>query len=138
MTGWLEYEYLIASQHDECPCPSLARQITSRIEMSPRGQWIVMAQANAMLIVLNDAKGLRPTDHPDRFGFDGDRPDFDHWMSIHHPNVAFEWVDQYVVAFADRAAQLSFNDDLGERVLRAKHLPRTVPTAKGTVAAPLT
>lgn len=126
MTGWFEYEYLIASRPDECTCPSLARQIRSRIEMKPRGQWIVMAQADALLIVMDDAKGLLLTNHPDRFGFDGNRPDFDTWMAIHHPNVAYRWLDQALVAFADRAAQLSFNDDLGQRVLRAKPLPRPV------------
>lgn len=125
MIGWLEYDYLVTSRPDECPCPSLPRPIMSRIEMSPRGQWIVMAEADALLIVMNDAQGLRPTNHPDRFGFEGNRPDLDDWMSIQHPDIAYAWLDQYVVAFADRAAQLSFNDDLGQRVLRAKHLPRT-------------
>lgn len=137
MIDWLEYDYLIVTQPNECPCPSLARQITSRIEMKPRGQWIIMGAADALLIVMDDAKGLLLTNHPDRFGFDGNRPDFDAWMAIHHPNVAYRWLDQALVAFADRAAQLSFNDDLRQRVLRAKHLPRTVPAVIGTVPAPL-
>jgi len=126
MNGWLEYGYLILSRPEECPFPSLPNQIVSRIEMSPRDQWLIMSAANAMLIVLNDAKGLLLTDHPNRFGFDGNRPDFDDWMAAHHPKIAYRWLDQWVIAFADRAAQLSFNDDLGERVLRAMHLPRTV------------
>lgn len=125
MNGWLEYDYLIASQPDECACPSLNRQITCRIEMKPRGQWISMAEADALLIVMDDAKGLDLTNNRDLFHFDGNRPDFDGWMATHHPDIDYEWIDQYAVAFADRAAQLSFNDDLGERVMRAKHLPRT-------------
>jgi hypothetical protein len=126
MTGWLEYGYLIVSRPDEHPCPSLPSQITRRIEMSPRSQWLIMSGADAMLIVLNGATGLLLTDHPNRYGFNGNRPDFDDWMSAHHPEIAYRWLDQWVVAFADRAAQLSFNDDLGERVLRSMHLPRSV------------
>ena len=125
MTGWLEYDYLIASQPDERLCPSLTRQIMSRIEMKPRGQWLNMAEADAVLIVMDGARGLVPTRHSDVFDFVGNRPDFDDWMSIHHPEIDYEWVDQFLVAFADRAAQLSFNDDLGERVLRSAHLART-------------
>lgn len=125
MTGWLEYDYLIASQPDEYPCPSLTGPIMSRIEMSPRGQWLSMAEADALLIVMDGAKGLVMTSHRDLFRFVGNRPDFDDWMAAHHPEIDHEWIDQYVVAFADRAAQLSFNDDLGERVLRAAHLART-------------
>jgi hypothetical protein len=138
MTGWLEYDYLIVSLPTECIFDLLDNAITSRVEMSPRGQWIVMAQADAILIVMNDAKGLRLTGHPDRFRLDGNRPDFDDWMSIHHPKIAYRWLDQCAVAFADRAAQLSFDHDLGQRVLRARHLPRTVQTVTGTVVAPLT
>jgi len=55
-----------------------------------------------------------------------------------HPKIAYRWLDQYVVAFADRAAQLSFNHDLGQRVLRAIHLPRMAQTVGETVAVPLT
>lgn len=126
MNGWLEYDYIIASQPDECACPSLNRQITRRIEMKPRGQWISMAEADALLIVMDGAKGLRLTGNSDLFAFNGNRPDFDDWMMKHHPEIDYEWIDQYAVAFADRAAQLSFNDDLGVRVLRSRHLPRTV------------
>lgn len=125
MNGWLEYDYLIASQPDECACSSLNRQITCRIEMAPRGQWISMAEADALLIVMDDAKGLGLTSHGDLFHFEDNRPDFDDWMTTHHPEIDYEWIDRYAVAFADRAAQLSFNDDLGERVLRARHVPRT-------------
>ena len=128
MNDWLEYDYLIVSQPTECIFGLLGDTIMSRVEMSPRGQWIVMAQADAILIVMNDAKGLRLTNHRDRFGFHGNRPDFDDWMSIHHPKIAYRWLDQCAVAFADRAVQLSFEHDLGQRVLRARHLPRTVQT----------
>jgi hypothetical protein len=126
MTGWLEYDYLIASQPNECACPSLNRQITCRIEMKPRGQWLNIAEADALLIVMDGAKGLGLTSHSDLFSFVGNRPNFDGWMSANHPQIDYEWIDQYAAAFADRAAQLSLNDDLGQRVLRAKHLPRTV------------
>lgn len=126
MTGWLEYDYLIASQPDESACPSLNRRITCRIEMKPRGQWISMAEADALLIVMDGAKGLGLTSNRDLFHFQGNRPDFDDWMAGRHPHIDYEWIDQWLVAFADRAAQLSLNDDLGERVLRARHLPRTV------------
>lgn len=138
MNGWLEYDYLIVSQPDECVFDLLSETITSKTEMSARGQWIVMAQADAMLIVLNDAKGLRLTDHPDRYGFDGNRTDFDDRMAKHHPNIAYRWLDQFLVAFADRATQLSFEHDVGQRVLRSNHLPRTAKTVTGTVLAPLT
>lgn len=136
MIGWLEYGYVIVSRPDEDLCPSLPDEIASRIEMSPRDQWLVMSETDAMLIVLDGEKGLSLTGHPHRFGFDGNRPDFDDWMSAHHPDIAYRWLDQWVVAFADRAAQASFNDDLGKRVLRALHLPRTVsPTVNRAVAA---
>lgn len=137
MIGWLEYGYIIVSRPDEDLCLSLPDEIASRIEMSPRDQWLVMSENDALVIVMDDAKGVTVTPHPNRFGFDGNRPDFDDWMAEHHPEIAYRWLDQWVVAFADRAAQTSFNDDLGERVLRAIHLPRTAsPTVKGTVAAP--
>lgn len=138
MSGWLEYEYLIVTSPEECTFDLLDTAIASRVEMRHRNQWIVMAQADAILIVMHDAKGLRLTRHRDRFGFHGDRPGFDGWMSIHHPKIAYRWLDQYAVAFANRAAQLSFDHDLGQRVLRARHLPRTVQTVKQTVLAPLT
>ncbi|WP_374379436.1 hypothetical protein [Dongia sp.] len=138
MNHWLEYDYLIVSQPDECVFDLLGAAIMSRVQMSPRSQWIVMAQADAMLVVLNDAKGLRLTDHPDRYGFDGNRPDFDDWMTVHFPKIAYRWLDQCVVAIADRAAQLSFDRDLGQRVLRAKHIPHTVQMVERTVLAPLT
>jgi len=125
MTGWLEYDYLIASQPDERPCPSLARQTMDRIEMAPRGQWLNMAEADALLIVMDGATGLVMTRQSDLFDFVGNRPNFDGWMSIQHPEIDYEWIDQFLVAFADRAAQLSFNDDLGQRILRSTHLART-------------
>jgi hypothetical protein len=124
MNGWLEYDYLIASQPYDCACPSLDSRITCRIEMKPRGQWISIAESDALLIAMDDAKGLRLTSNRDLFHFEGNRPDLDDWMSGRHPEIHYEWIDQYAVAFADHAAQLSFNDDLGMRVLRARHLPR--------------
>jgi len=126
MNGWLEYDYIIASQPDECACPPLNRRITCRIEMKPRGQWISMAEADALLIVMDGATGLALTTNNDLFHFTGNRPNFDGWMAQRHPHIDYEWIDQYAVAFADRAAQLSFDDDLGVRVLRSRHLPRTV------------
>jgi hypothetical protein len=126
MSGWLEYDYLIASQPTETEFPRLNEQIMSRIEMSPRAQRLVITDADAVLIVLDDVKGLLPTAQPDLFNFHGNRPDFDDWMSEHHPDIGYGWIDQWVIAFADRAAQLSFDDDLAERVLRAVHLPHTV------------
>jgi hypothetical protein len=85
-----------------------------------------MGAADALLIVMDDVKGLRLTNHPNRFDFDGNRPNFDNWMAIHHPNIGYRWIDQHLIGFASRAVQQSFNDDLGERVLRAHHLPRPV------------
>ncbi len=126
MITWLEYDYLIATQPDQSEFPTLNDQIMCRIEMSPRYWRIGITDADAMLIVLDDVKGLRSTDQPNLFEFDGNRPAFDKWMADRHPDIAYCWIDQYVVAFADRAAQLSFDDDLGERVLRSVHLPRTM------------
>jgi hypothetical protein len=123
MNGWLEYDYLIASQPAESACPSLNRRITCRIEMKPRGQWISMAEADALLIVMDGATGLALTTNNDLFHFNGNRPNFDDWMKKRHPHIDYEWIDQHAVAFADRAAQLSFDDDLGVRVLRSRHLP---------------
>jgi hypothetical protein len=126
MRGWLEYDYLIASQPDQCAFPSLNIEISSRIEMLPRSQRLVISDADAVLIVLDDMKGLLPTDQSDLFDFNGNRPSLDRWMSEHHPAISYGWIDQWLVAFADRAAQLSFDDDLGQRVLRSVHLPQTV------------
>ena len=125
MIGWLAYDYIIATRPDECEFPALNSQIMSRIEMAPCRWWIGITAADAMLSVMDDVKGLGLTDQPDLFEFEGDRPDFDDWMAEHHPEIGYCWIDQYVVAFADRAAQQSFDDDLGQRVLRAAHLPQT-------------
>jgi len=127
MNRWLEYEYVVATQSNQCEFPALNDLIMRRIEMSPRRWWIGIADADAILITLDDMAGLRSTDTPDLFEFDGNRPYFDRRMAKHHPHIGYCWLDQYVIAFADRAAQLSFNDDLGEeRVLRCAYLPRAV------------
>ena len=126
MNHWLEYDYFIATLPDQCELPALNDRIMSRIEMSPRRWWIGITDADATLIALDDMTGLRSTTKPDLFEFDGNRPHFDGWMAAHHPDIGYCWLDQYVVAFADRAAQLSFNDDLGERILRCAYLPRAV------------
>ena len=94
--------------------------------MKPRGQWISMAEADALLIVMDGATGLGLTNNRDLFHFTGNRPNFDDWMAARHPEIDYEWIDQWLVAFADRAAQLSFDDNLDVRVLRSRHLPRTV------------
>jgi hypothetical protein len=126
MKGWLEYDYLITSKPHESEFPDLHADIASRIEMAPRCWRLSMTDADAVLIVLDDMKGLIPTGQADLFEFDGNRPDFDGWMTEHHPQIDYCWIDQFCVAFHDRAAQLSFNDDLAERVIRSVHLPRTV------------
>lgn len=131
MTRWLEYDYLIVSQPREYEFPALTSGIMGRIEMSPRGQWFMAAEADAMIIVLKNGKGLSSTRHPDCFAFDGSRPTFEAWISRHHPQAAYAWLDQYVIAFADRAAQLSFNGALGWRVLRSAHMPRCAQWPNG-------
>jgi hypothetical protein len=83
-----------------------------------------MAEADALLIVMDGATGLVMTSHNDLFDFVGNRPNFDVWMSANHPEIDYEWIDQYAIGFADRAAQLSLNDDFGMRVLRSRHVPR--------------
>jgi hypothetical protein len=121
-TGWRDFDYLIASAPDDC-----LFDITDgayRIEMSPRGQWLLMDGNDALLIVMDDAKGLKLTASADLFEFTGDRLEFDEWMAAHHPGIGYRWLDQFAVGFADRAALQSFNDDLGERVLRAAPLPQ--------------
>jgi hypothetical protein len=132
MTRWRDFEYLVFSAPYECAFDLRDPSILLRTDLSPRHDWIVMANADALLIVMDDAEGLLPNgDHV--FQFDGDRFHFDQWMSAHHSDVPYLWVDQLVVAFPDRAAQQSFDDDLGERLLRSTHLPRTVCS---TVMAP--
>lgn len=116
-----DFEYLIASAPDECPSDSAADPML--IEMSPRGQWLMMADADALLIAMDDAQGLKPTAGADLFEFTGNRPNFDDWMAAHHPDISYVWLDQFAVGFADRATQLSFDNDLGKRVLRSAHLP---------------
>jgi len=126
MNGWRDFDYLIASAPDECPFGMIASASPSRIEMSPRGQWLFMAEADALLIVMDDVQGLSLTGSADLFEFTGNRPNFDDRMAARHSDIAYCWVDQFAVGFADRGAQLSFDDDLGERVLRFAHLSRTV------------
>jgi hypothetical protein len=124
MNGWRDFHYLITSAPHECPFDIGDSTILSRIEMCPRGQWLLMNDADALLIVMDDARGLKPTGSANLFEFTGSRPNLDQWMSAQHPDIGYIWLDQFVVAFADRAAQLSFDHDLGERLLWSARLPR--------------
>ncbi|MBS0489189.1 MAG: hypothetical protein JSR35_04265, partial [Proteobacteria bacterium] len=62
------------------------------------------------------------TGNPDLFEFTGNRPTFDDWMAARHPLIAYGWLDQFAVSFADPACRQSFDNDLGQRVLRSAHL----------------
>lgn len=124
MSGWLQYEYVIATQPDQSEFPALNDNIMSRIQMTACGSRLGMSDADALIVVMDDPQRLRSTGYDDVFGFDGDRLDFNIWMAERHPDIGYCWIDQWVVAFADRAAQLSFDHDFGERVLRSVHLPR--------------
>jgi hypothetical protein len=131
MNDWLDYDYLIETQPGESEFPALNDEIMCRIEMSPRHFFIAITDNDALLIKMDDAVGLRMTKHSDLFEFDGNRLNFDDWMAKDHPDIGYCWVDQYVIGFADRAAQLAFNNDLGDRVLRSVHLPRPAPMSAG-------
>ena len=85
----------------------------------------MMADADALLIAMDDAKGLKPTGSADLFEFTGNRPTFNDWMAARHPHIAYGWLDQFVVGFTDHASRQSFDADLGQRVLRSTHLRRT-------------
>jgi hypothetical protein len=117
------FDYLIASAPGECPFDMSAAD-RMHIVMSPCGLWLLMADADAFLIVMDDAQGLAAIGHADLFEFTGNRPNFDDWMAAQHPDISYGWVDQFAMGFADQAARLSFNDDFGERVLRAAPFPR--------------
>lgn len=122
MNGWHDFDYLIASAPGECPFDIDGAANPLRIEMSQRGQWLMMADADALLIAMDDAQGLKPTSHAHLFEFTGNRPNFDDWMAAEHLDIDYEWVDQCAIAFADRASQLSLNNRLGNRVLRIRSL----------------
>lgn len=130
MSGWHDFDYLITSAPHECPF-DIDDGAMGRVEMSPRGQWLLMHDVDALFIVMDDAQGLKPTNSADLFEFTGNRPNFDDWMAARHPDLDYIWLDQFAVGFVDPAAQLSFNDDLGERVLRAIHFPRTARGRSG-------
>lgn len=121
-----DFDYLIASAPDECPFDLGAVVNPTRIEMSPRGQWLMITGNDALLIVMDGAQGLNQTGNPDLFEFTGNRPTFDDWMAARHPLIAYGWLDQFAVSFADPACRQSFDNDLGQRVLRSSHLRRTV------------
>lgn len=123
---WRHFDYLIASAPGECPLDIGDTTIMNRVEMSPRDQWLVISEADALLIVMDDAQGLKPTSQADVFEFSGNRLNFDNWMAAQHPSIAYEWLDRFIVAFADRGAQASFDNDLAQRGLRADHLACTV------------
>ncbi len=122
MTGWLEYDYVIASEPSQYEFPSLNGLIMSRIEMRPHHCLLHISPADACLIVLDDAQRPQCTADDHLYRLDGNRPDFDDWMAEHHPQIAYHWLDQWVVAFSDRAAQLSFDHDLGQRIVRSVYL----------------
>lgn len=118
---WRNFDYLIASAPGECPFDIDAAD-RMHIVVSPRGQWLRMANADAFLIVMDDARGLTVTGHADLFEFTGSRSNFDDWMAVAHPDIVYEWLDQCAVGFAHTGAQLSFNKGLGRRVLRAARI----------------
>ena len=89
MNGWLEYEYVIATQPDQCEFPALNDLIMSRIEMSPRRCFISMHETHGLLIFMDDMKGLSLTDDPNLFEFTGSRPHFDDWMAEHHADIGY-------------------------------------------------
>ncbi len=122
---WRDFDYLIASAPGECPLDIGDTTIMNRVEMSPRDRWLVISEADALLIVMDGAQGLKPTGSPDLFEFTGNRPNFDDWMAADHPDIAYGWLDQFAVGFADNASRQSFDDDLGQRILRSAHLRRT-------------
>jgi hypothetical protein len=124
--NWLEYDYLIASTPTQCAEDALCSAIQMRTATTAQRFFIDLSDADALLLILDAVKNVTATDLSGRFEFDGSRLDFEVLMANDHPNIVYRWVDQYVVAFADRAAQLSFDDDLGGRVLRCVHLPRAV------------
>jgi hypothetical protein len=121
-----DFDYLIVSAPDECPFDLGASVSPTGIEMSPRGQWLMMDGNDALLIVMDGAQGLKPTGSADLFEFTGNRPSFDDWMAADHPDIAYGWLDQFAVGFPDHASRQSFDNDLGQRVLRSSHLRRTV------------
>jgi len=122
MTGWLEYDYVIVSSPGRNEFPALTENIMSRIEMRPCRWLLHISPADACMIVCDDLKGLSRMVDDEFYEFEGNRPNFDNWMVTNHPEVAYSWLDQWVIAFADRAAQLSFNDGLGERIARSVYL----------------
>lgn len=122
--NWLAYDYLIASAPNECAEDTLCPAIQTRTEMTACRFFIDLSDADALLLVMDDVKGLSATDQSGRFEFDGNRFKFEVSMAKRHPDIGYRWVDQYVVAFADRAAQLSFDNDLGGRLVRCIHIPR--------------
>lgn len=125
MSGWRDFDYLITSAPHECPF-DIDDGAMGRVEMSPRGQWLLMHDMDALLIVMDDAQGLKPTSSADLFEFTGNRSNFDEWMAAQHPGLDYIWLDQFAIGFADPAAQISLNVDLGVRVLRCAYLARVI------------
>jgi hypothetical protein len=115
--AWANFHYLIASAPDEDPF-DLHNVRPARIEMSPRGEWIIMAEVDACMIVVGGAHGLAMTNQANRFSLQGSRPNFDHWMTCIFPQVAYRWLDEFVVSFADDHTRQAFNTELGGRVVR--------------------
>ena len=109
MNNWLEYDYLIKCDPNIDIFEGLNSNIFNRVEMSPRAVYKISAEEN--YVPLN---------------FDGDRLAHDTEMTKLNLTKSYFWVDQYVIAFADRAAQLTFDEGLGDQLLRCVHLPRTV------------
>jgi hypothetical protein len=122
VSDWRHFHYLIDSAPNEDPF-DLHNVRASRIEMSPRGAWIIMADADACMIVVGGAQGMVMTTQANGYGFQGNRPNFDNWMARNFPEVAYRWLDEFVISFADQPTRQAFNAELGARVVRHTHLP---------------
>jgi hypothetical protein len=116
VSDWRDFHYLIASAPEEDPF-DLHNVRPARIEMSPRGEWIIMADVDACVAVLGGAQGLAMTNQANRFSFQGNRPNFDGWMASYYPEVAYRWLDEFVISFADNHTRQAFETELGNRVI---------------------
>jgi hypothetical protein len=116
MSNWRDFHYVIASAPDEDPF-DLCNVPFARITMAPLGEWIIMADADACVVVLAGAQGMIATPQANCFDFTGNRPNFDTWMATHYPHVVYRWRDDFIIGFADSAAKQALNTELGNRVI---------------------
>jgi hypothetical protein len=121
VNGWRDFHYVISSAPGECPY-DLKTVPSARIEMVPRGEWIIMADADACFVALAGAQGMIATAQANCFAFTGNRPVFDDWMTMHHPQVTYCWRDDFVLGFADDRTRRAFNTELGGRVVLYTYL----------------